>query len=507
MGNVRSVRILPALIAGSMSALLVTTACTDSDRGAPPAAVPMQTAGAVGQPADWDDELALTAAADLNPDPNVTEIELEARIEELELVPGTRTPAWTYNGSLPGPLIRAKVGDTIIVRFKNSLPEATSIHWHGLRVPNAMDGVPGLTQPPIEPGAEFRYEFVARDAGTYWYHPHLNSAAQVGWGLYGPLVIEDPTDPEVFGDEIVLVLSDMSLDEAGRFLPHDHGGEFGDLFGREGRVLLVNGKVRPHLKVRSGKQQRWRVINAARARYFSIQLRGHTLIKLGGDNGLAERSRATNRIVLVPGERADLVFTPSDEPGTARTLEWIPTERGFGSVYNRPREDLIYVDTVADAAVTPEPIPEFLRPIERIDVANAKELTLDLTIDSEKQRDGTKVVMGINGIPYWNSKPIEARIGETQIWMIKNDTAFSHPFHLHGYFFQVLDDTRIAEWKDTVDVPSRSSLALAVRFDDRPGVWMYHCHILDHAESGMMGHLWVAAEGEQAHPPHVELIH
>jgi FtsP/CotA-like multicopper oxidase with cupredoxin domain len=490
-----------------LPALLVVSSCTNEDERAPaPVAVPPPAASAVAQPPGWDDELALKLAPDLDPDPTVLEVELEARIEELEIVPGTRTRAWTYNGSLPGPMIRAKVGDTIIVHFKNSLPEATSIHWHGLRVPNEMDGVPGLTQPRLEPGAEFRYEFVARDAGTYWYHPHQNSAAQVGWGLYGPLIVEDPADPEVFGDELVLVLSDISVDEAGQFLPADHGGEFGDLFGREGRVILVNGRVKPHLKVRAGKQQRWRVVNSARARYFSIQLRGHTLIKLGGDNGLAERSRALNRIVLVPGERADLVFTPSDAPGTSRAFEWIPTDRGFGSVYNRPREDIMHIDTATDPAVTPEPIPELLRPIEPIDVANAKEVTLDLTIATETMRDGKEVVMGVNGIPYWKSKPLEARIGETQVWTIRNDTDFSHPFHLHGYFFQVLDE-RVAEWKDTVDVASRSSLRIAVRFDDRPGIWMYHCHILDHAESGMMGHLWVAAEGEHAHMPHVELIH
>jgi FtsP/CotA-like multicopper oxidase with cupredoxin domain len=493
---------------GLLPALLAISACTNGDRQQPaPSAAPPQPASAVTQPPGWNEELALEPAPDLDPDPNVLEVALEARIEELEIVPGTRTPVWTYNGSLPGPLIRAKVGDKIIVHFKNSLPETTSIHWHGLRVPNEMDGVPGLTQPPIEPGGEFRYEFIARDAGTYWYHPHLNSAAQVGWGLYGPLVVEDPADPAAFGDELVLVLSDMSLDEAGQFLPVDHGGEFGDLFGREGRVLLVNGKVRPHLKVRTGKQQRWRVINAARARYFSIQLRGHTLIKLGGDNGLAERSRATNRIVVVPGERADLVFTPSAAPSTTRAFEWIPTERGFGSVYNRPREDLMYIDTVADAAVTPEPVPELLRPIERIDITNAKELTLELTIGMETLRDGKEVVMGINGAPYWRSKPLEGHVGETQVWTVRNDTDFSHPFHLHGFFFQVLDDTRVPEWKDTVDVVSHSSLRIALRFDDRPGVWMYHCHILDHAESGMMGHLWVAPEGEHAHMPHVELIH
>jgi FtsP/CotA-like multicopper oxidase with cupredoxin domain len=104
--------------------------------------------------------------------------------------------------------------------------------------------------------------------------------------------------------------------------------------------------------------------------------------------------------------------------------------------------------------------------------------------------------MGINGVPYWKVQPIEAHLGETDIWHVTNDTAFAHPFHLHGYFFQVLDDSRIPEWKDTVDVPANSDLRLAVKFDERPGVWMYHCHILDHAEAGMMGQLHVAGPGE-----------
>ena len=466
---------------------------------------PTQTALEVDQPEGWADELALAEPEDINPDPRIIEIELEARITDIEIGPGKKTPVWTYNGSLPGPLIRAKVGDKIIVHFKNSLPEATSIHWHGLRIPNDMDGVPGLTQDPIEPGGEFVYEFEARDAGTFWYHPHINSAAQVGWGLYGSLLVEDPDDPEVFGDELVLVLSDIAVDDEGRFLPEDTGGEFGDLFGREGNILLVNGKVRPQLKVRNGKQQRWRVINAARARYYTLRLPEHTFVKLGGDNGLAERSQEVSRIVLVPGERADFVFTPSDLPGTSTFLQWIPTERGFGSVFNRPREDMLEIITVDEEPVIPEPIPVALREIERIDVANAKELTLDLTIETQNTSRAKEVVMGINGIPYWNSKPLEARIGETQIWNVVNDTAFAHPFHLHGYFFQVLDDTRIPEWKDTVDVPAESTLRIAVRFDERPGMWMYHCHILDHADSGMMGHLWVAEDGD-THPPHINLM-
>src|SRR5690606_23789840 len=122
----------------------------------------------------------------------------QAVIEAMEIIPGTLTPVWTYNGSLPGPLNKVELGDRVIVHIRNSVPEATTIHWHGVRVPNNMDGAPGFTQYPIPTGGEFTYDYVVQDAGTFWYHPHLNSASQVGFGLYGPMIVEDPDDPEVF---------------------------------------------------------------------------------------------------------------------------------------------------------------------------------------------------------------------------------------------------------------------------------------------------------------------
>jgi FtsP/CotA-like multicopper oxidase with cupredoxin domain len=455
----------------------------------------------VSQPEGWADELAMPTTPDLAADPDTLEIELTARIAELEILPGTKTAAWTYNGALPGPLLRAKVGDRLIVHFKNDLPEATTIHWHGLRVPNDMDGAPGVTQEPIASGATFRYEFTLNDAGTYWYHPHIDSSTQVGRGLYGALLVEDPADPKSFGDDLVLLLSDMGLDERGELLPADTGGNFGDLFGREGSVLLVNGKVRPTLKVRNGKQQRWRIINATRARYYNLRLRNHRFMRLGGDNGLAARSQDVYNLIVTPGERADAVFTPADEPGTRNVLRWVPTERGYGSTFNRAAEEMLLIETVADAPVTPEPIPAELRAIERLDVANATHRELNLTISI-----GSTVEMGINGVPYWKVKPLEATLGETQVWRIVNDTDFSHPFHLHGYFFQVQDENRVLEWKDTVNVPTKSEITIAVRFDDRPGAWMYHCHILDHAEAGMMGTLIVrdpaTPAAELPHPMH-----
>jgi FtsP/CotA-like multicopper oxidase with cupredoxin domain len=239
--------------------------------------------------------------------------------------------------------------------------------------------------------------------------------------------------------------------------------------------------------VREGKQQRWRIINATRARYYNVRLRNHRFMKLGGDNGLAARAVDTYGLLVVPGERADAVFTPADPPGSSNVLRWVPTERGYGSTFNRASVDMLKIETVADAAVTPEPIPMDLRHIEPIDVTGATERKVNLTIAI----NSGKVEMGMNGVPYWKSAPLEGQIGETQVWRITNNTDFSHPFHMHGYFFQVLDPDRVPEWKDTVNVPTKSELAIAVHFDERPGTWMFHCHILDHAEAGMMGHFVV----------------
>ena len=478
------------------AALAGCTGDSGGDSGSP------ATALDVAQPEGWDADLALPEAVDINPDPRIVEIELEARLADIEFLPGKPTTVWTYNGLVPGPLIRANLGDRVIVHFKNSLPEDTTIHWHGVRVSNDMDGAPGMTQPPVASGGEFRYEFVMRDAGTYWYHPHMNSSEQVGRGLYGPIVVHDPADPKAFGDELVLVLSDMGIRETGELVPLDTGGSFGDLFGREGSVVLVNGKVSPRLKVRSGKQQRWRVINAARSRYFDLRLREHDFVRIGGDNGLAAASTQVDHVLVTPGERADLVFTPSDEPGTERIMYWLPPDRGYGTQTGRGRDPLIVLETVDLPPVLPAAIPTELRAIPAVDVTSAIEKKLALTIEISSGG----VAMGINGVPYERSKPLVAMIGETHVWHVVNDTDFAHPFHLHGYFFRVLDEA-VPEWKDTVNVPAHSSLDIAVVFDERPGMWMYHCHILDHAEVGMMGHLHVmeAEKPAEEHASHVAL--
>lgn len=451
------------------------------------------TASQVPQPVGWDADVAMAQPRDLNPDPHILEIELVAAVTDMEIRPGKTTAAWTYNGTLPGPLLKLDLGDRLIVHFTNKLPEETTIHWHGLRLPNAMDGAPGFTQDPIPPGGTFTYDYVVQDAGTFWYHPHSNSAAQVGFGLYGALVVNDPDDPEVFGDELVLMLSDMSLDAEGAFISTRSGGGFGDLFGREGAVLLVNGKVMPTLQMRQGKQQRWRVINAARSRYYTLRYKRAPLVRLGGDGGLMAHTETLDEIQLAPGERADFVFAPPSPPGTADVLRWYPTDRGYGTTYNRLSEPMMNLVTVDLPAVVPEAIPPVLRAIEPLDITGATAHEINLTIDDIGD---SRVLMGINGVHHDRAKPLIAHVGETQVWTVKNATDFSHPFHLHGFYFQVLGEGRVPEWKDTVDVPYKSELQLAVKFDARPGMWMYHCHILDHAEAGMMGHLHVLPEAD-----------
>jgi FtsP/CotA-like multicopper oxidase with cupredoxin domain len=481
-------------LAGLVLPVLLFAACEGKVVSGPPAPgghggageVPPPDESPPGQPAGWDSALRLREARDLNPDPRVVEIDLEARVAPLEIVAGTTTQAWTYDGGIPGPLIRVRRGDRLIVHFTNRLPRETTIHWHGLRIPVAMDGVPEHSQPPVQPGQSFDYDFVVPDAGLFWYHPHFDSSAQLGDGLYGALLVEDDTEPRGFGDELVVVLSDIDIEPDGSLGPHDSGGDVGTLFGREGNILLVNGRVKPVLRARAGMPQRWRVVNSAKSRYYQLALEGHTFLRIGGDGGLLSAPIEVERPVLTPGERADLVLVPKGAAGTELPLRWVPYDRGFGSTFRRP-EEVIATVRFEGRAVKPPPLPATGRRIEALATAGATPIEVKFTQD----KVNGKFALGINGVP--GQTTFHAYVGETQIWTLINTIEFAHPFHLHGFFFQVLDGDGHAlpapEWKDTVDVPVKGVVKVAVRYDDRPGTWMFHCHILDHADAGMMGML------------------
>lgn len=440
------------------------------------------------QPEAWDAPIRGPLAVDESPDPDVFETHLEAFVKDIELIPGTTTPVWTYNGNISGPEFRVKRGDRVIVHFTNNLPEPTTIHWHGLRIPNAMDGVPGSSQAEVATGETFTYDFVVPDAGTYWYHPHVNTTTQAGSGLYGAFVVTDPDEPADLGDELTLVVSDISLNEDGSFMDPSLSGDLGTLFGREGNVLLVNGKVNPMIDVRAGRRERWRVINAARSRYFQLGLAGHSFTRIGSDGGQLEHPEEIATVVVAPGERADVVLEPTGTTGTELPVRWIPYDRGFGSVFAREEETVFRLRISEQPAYVEAPLPELGREIAPIEITNARFVTMELTHNDSV--DG-EFALGINGVPSWEAEPLDATIGDVQVWEVKNTFEFAHPFHLHGFFFQVLEANGVVpavkEWKDTVNVPVDGTVRLAVHFDERPGMWMFHCHILDHADAGMMG--------------------
>ena len=441
-------------------------------------------------PAAWDSDIALRQPVDRDPNPNVLEIDMRAYVADVEVLPGKVSKMWTYDGGVPGPLIKAKVGDTLIVHFKNDLPEPTTIHWHGLRVPAEMDGN-GMVAVPS--GGSFEYRFTLPDAGTFWYHPHHHSAAQVGYGLYGPLVVEDPAAPNL-GAKADIILSDASIEDDGRLLPSTTGGPIADLFGREGSLLLVNGRLRPTLHTRAGAPLHLRMINASRSRYYRMALDDHDFVIVGGDGGLREKPVRAAEAMIVPGERVELVVVPRGARNSKHTLKWIPFERGFGTAFARVPEPILdlQIDDLPEA--TPPAMPERLRTIAPIDSTGAAIQHVELT----QTTDGMTTFLGINGVPFDKTVPLRANVGETNVWEVVNTTEAHHPFHLHGFFFQVLGEGN--EWKDTLNVPAKETRRLVVRYDDRPGMWMFHCHILDHAELGMMGMLDLVRSGSSSTP-------
>lgn len=455
------------------------------------------------QPEGWDSQIKLREAVDLNPDPNIVEINLEARVARTHVSEKQEVEAWTYDGGLPGPLIRINVGARLIVHFTNNLPKGTTVHWHGVRVPIEMDGVPGISQPEVRPGDSFTYSFIVPDAGLFWYHPHVQSAMQVGNGLYGALLVEDPAEVVPQMDQLVLVLSDIGVEKDGLLSPPDSGGTTGMAFGREGNILLVNGRNEPTLVARPGALQRWRIVNTAKSRYFNMML-GQTTVftKIGGDGGLQEFPTRLDTLVLAPGERADVIVAPLAPQEIEMTVLNMLFNRGYGSVEYRSIDPMFKIVAGGKPESGSVPAPDVRRSIPALAKDGATLVQLDLNI-TQAQRNGA-FEYDINGQPFERAIPLKAKLGETQLWTVKNTTPWSHPLHIHGYFFQVLDEkgevAHPIEWKDTVSVPLKETLRLLVRFDDRPGQWMVHCHILDHAEGGLMNTIIV---GDAPARPHI----
>jgi len=445
--------------------------------------------GACGDNATAPEAFEPSTLIDTNTDPNVVEVSVVAAVGTVELRSGKPAEVWGYRDgsiagsrvSVPGPTLDVNQGDHVIVHFKNELAEPTTIHWHGIRVPNQYDGS-DHTQTPVAPGASFDYEFTAIDEGTYWYHPHVRGDVQVEKGLYAALVVHGGAQPAVDAER-VFMLDDVKLADDGTL--DDSQSTDDMMFGRQGNALLVDGHVAGTITAKAGARERWRFVDAANSRFFKVSLAGHPFHVIGWDGGLIPEPYMTDTILMAPGERYDVIVNLDGAPGDSLTLQTL--------YYNRAPElpdpgplDLLTID-LGERAATLAPLPTSWGTLDPIPTTTTTPTTM-LTF----HEDGTPEMrkFSINGQVYPNVTPIVATKDAIAIWSVNDDVGMDHPFHLHGMFFQVLDVNGVAPehqgWKDTVIVPRYQTLRFAVRYGE-PGHWMYHCHILEHQEAGMMG--------------------
>jgi FtsP/CotA-like multicopper oxidase with cupredoxin domain len=444
----------------------------------------------------WKGSFAAPLAEDQSEEPQIVEVMLEATPAEIEVTPGHRVNLWTYNGTLPGPTIEARVGDTLRVRFRNSLPEATTIHWHGLRVPSAMDGVTAV-QAAIQPGEEFTYEFVLEDSGTFWYHPHVRSDEQVERGLYGAIVVRDDDEP-VLTSENTVVLDDVLLDADWQLT------DFSDrqaMIGRQGNLILVNGHAAPQAELTAGGLHRIRFVNAANARYFRLALDDRRLWILGFDGSKLEAPVPAEEVLLVPGARVDLAFEGAFE---GEALGWSALS------YERGHETGVAADTrLFEMRFEGEqaPVPTLPSSLATLPTLAEPVLSRSLALEESDSSagphaghgggDASAPIFSINGEVFPTIEPLTATLDTTEEWTIENTTMMDHPFHLHGFRFEVTDVNGKAPayraLQDTINVPAEQIVTIRVPLQGHAGAWMFHCHILEHAERGMMGELDVAA--------------
>jgi FtsP/CotA-like multicopper oxidase with cupredoxin domain len=341
-----------------------------------------------------------------------------------------------------------------------------------------------MIQNPVQPGETFTYDFIVPDAGTFWYHTHLHQIEQLERGLYGAIVVRGPNEPQLDADR-VLVLDDVALDRKGQIRPPGWWMEQHD--GRQGDTRLVNGKKEPELTISAGQIERWRIVNAASARYVRLSIGGRPFTIIGTDGGLIDAPVTVNEVLLTPADRVEIAVGPFAE-GETLAIETLPYNR---MTVARSKRERFATLRVGPAAPSRAAIPATLRHIEPLMTGPAtptREVHLGF---KPSLRHGVDFI--VNKEPHHRDQPV--KVGELQVWDIVNDTMMDHPFHLHGFFFQVLgvngQPPAFRSWEDTVNVPPKGRVRIAFQPDDRPGEWMYHCHILEHHASGMMAHFEV----------------
>lgn len=448
-------------------------------------------------------------------------------------IAGRSVVMYGFNGQYPGPLLEVRRKTTITVRFQNRLDQPSSIHWHGLRLDNRSDGVPGMTQQPVEPGGSFSYRLTFPDAGIYWYHPHTREDVQQDLGLYGNLLVrsEDPGYLEPADRELVLMLDDILLGEDG-LIPFGTERPTHALMGRFGNLALVNGEPEYHAEAAAGEVVRLYLTNVSNVRTWNLSLPGSRMKVVAGDVSRFEREEWVGNVAIAPAERyvVDLRF---DSAGTYQLLNrvqaldhqtgaYLPEVDTLGVFQvgtrrdrtDRPDFDRLRTTNdidpgLRDSLASP-PAKTFLLTVQvnedSLPFGAIQAMRLDTAFVNPVEWSGTMPMMdwlSTAGEVHWTIRDLASGRENMDVgWHVKrgalvhirlvNDRhtlhAMQHPIHLHGQRFLVLAQNEVPTanlvWKDTALVPAGGTLDLLVDFSN-PGQWMLHCHIAEHLEAGM----------------------
>lgn len=433
-------------------------------------------------------------------DRKVNEINLTAKEAKWALSPDKTITAWTYNGTVPGEQIRVAEGEVVKVNLKNELKKPVTIHWHGIPVPNTEDGIPGVTQDAIEPGDTYTYEFVANDPGTYWYHSHQNGVEQIDKGLYGTIIVE-PKEKADTDRDYTLVLDEwesepgkgmggmhMDMGDMGHGSMMEHDMSSYDIFTINGKTYEEN----EPLKVKKGEKVKLRFVNAGyMAHKIHIPIE-YKVTHLDGQKINNSQVEQASVLEIAPGERYDIEFVANGKG------DFTIDSHDDMEASNDMKIDIVYSDGNGKKL-------EHGTPTDKVDITKLGEeskaqFSLDDEFDIEyKMELGAKMDMNremgmawtINGKAYPDIPPLEVDEGDkVKVTLTNNSMDNSiHPMHLHGQFFQVLskngepiEGSPII--KDTLNVKPDETYEIAF-LADNPGNWLFHCHDLHHASSGM----------------------
>ena len=438
---------------------------------------------------------------------------------------------FAYNGSIPGPTLRVPQGAEVAITVKNETDLETTVHWHGIRLDNRFDGAPHATQAPIPVDGSFTYRLRFPDAGIYWYHPHVREDYAQELGLYGNIVVI-PADPDYWGPanrEETLVLDDILLED-GKIAPFSRSAPTHSAMGRFGNMMLVNGETAYRLDAQQGEIVRLYLTNTANTRLFNIQIPGARMKLVGGDSGRYEREEFVDQVLLSPSERAvvDVLFehsgrfalehrTPehtyvlgeiavdaqqaapslADSFATLRTSGELEAERAR-LIRDFDREADKTLALVGEMAGMGQHGMEQHEGGEHTDGGHAgPALEWEDTMNAMNRRSSPKNMFwklidrqsgAENHAIDWGFK-VGERIKLRIVNEATSDHPMPHPFHIHGQRFLILSRDGVQNtnlvWKDTALVGTGETVDLLIEMTN-PGVWMAHCHIAEHIESGMM---------------------